>query len=168
MTFSLLAFLLLLTPIQSTLLTPEKLEHIDNGLSAMLNGEWDRAYGIFDDMHRRDTTDPGGYLFRASVRQAEMIDREEDLYVADYFALLDSVIVHAEKLLISCTTRDSALCYLFIGHQYAYRSIWEARFGSKFAALGDGFKAKGWYRDGLEIDSTLYDLHLGLGTYHYW
>ncbi|MBN2227243.1 MAG: tetratricopeptide repeat protein [candidate division Zixibacteria bacterium] len=165
---SVLAFLLLLTPAQSTLLPPEKLEHIDRGMDAMLNGQWERAYGIFEDLHRRDITDPGGYLFRASVWQAEMIDREEDLFGSDYFALLDSVVISAEKRLISCTTRDSALCYLFIGHQFAYRSIWEARFGSKFAALGDGFKAKGWYRDGLQIDSTLYDLYLGLGTYHYW
>jgi len=168
MFLALLAFMIFLAPAQSDLLSPEKLENIDHGMVAMLNGEWERAYEVFENMHRHDQTDPAGYLFRASVKQAEMIDREENLYGASFFALLDSVARFAEQRLISCSKRDSALCYLYIGHQYAYRSIWEARFGSKLAALGDGFKAKGWYRNGIEIDSSLYDLYLGLGTYHYW
>ena len=57
---------------------------------------------------------------------------------------------------------------LYLGHQAAYRSLYEARFGSRFSALTYGLKAKGFYRDGLAADSALYDLYLGLGSYHYW
>ncbi|MEW5923007.1 MAG: hypothetical protein AB1746_03380, partial [Candidatus Zixiibacteriota bacterium] len=51
---------------------------------------------------------------------------------------------------------------------YAYRALWESRFRSNFSAVKLGMKARGAYQDGLDIDSTLYDLYVGMGTYHYW
>ncbi|UCD16796.1 MAG: hypothetical protein JSV44_10100 [Candidatus Zixiibacteriota bacterium] len=150
------------------LLTPTKIDLINEGMTAMLNGRWDQAYALFLNLHKIDTADPAGYLFRASVRQAEMIDREASLYGRELTHLLDSVVLQARGKMMSCSPRDSAICFLYIGHQFAYRSLWEARFGSKLAALSNGMKAKGQYQSGLRADSTLYDLYLGLGTYHYW
>jgi tetratricopeptide (TPR) repeat protein len=151
-----------------TLLSSEKIESILAGEEALLAADWPAAYAIYEKLHREDTTDPAGYLLRAGLLQAEMTDREENLYGIRFNTLLDSTRFLAKRKLLSCSRRDSALCYLYLGHQYAYRSLWESRFGSGLAALSSGIKAKDAYEDGLKADSTLYDLYFGLGSYHYW
>ncbi|MCX6827455.1 MAG: hypothetical protein NTV06_09385 [candidate division Zixibacteria bacterium] len=134
----------------------------------LLNSRWGEAKAIFMELHRRDTTDPAGYLFRAAILQAEMIDKEANLYGTEFLTLLDNTKLFAKLKLSNCNRSDSALCFLYIGHQYAYRSLWEARFGSNWSALNYGLKAKGEYHKALAVDTTLYDIYLGLGSYHYW
>jgi tetratricopeptide (TPR) repeat protein len=155
-------------PLEKTLLSPQKLDRIREGQKAVMNGQWDNAYRIFEDLHADDSADPAGYIFRAAVLQSEMMDREENVHGRQFRFLCDSARYLAENWLTCCTPRDSALCYLYLGHQYAFRSLYEARFASRLAALSLGLKAKGQYRKGLRTDSTVYDLYLGLGSYHYW
>ena len=166
--FFLTGFLLAASAMTQPLLSLEKIEAILAGEEALLAADWPGAYAIYDTLHREDTTDPAGYLFRAGVLQAEMTDREENLYGARFNVLLDSTRYLAKQRLRNCSRCDSALYSLYLGHQYAYRSLWESRFGSGLAALGSVMKAKAAYEDGLKADSTLYDLYLGLGSYHYW
>jgi tetratricopeptide (TPR) repeat protein len=165
-----LFFIFLLVPhlsIEETLLSDEKLGRILDGQKAILNGRWEGAFQIFDSLHV-DSADPAGYIYRAAVLHSEMMDREENLHGRAFRLLCDSAKWAAERFLAQCNARDSALCYLYLGHQYAFRSLWEARFASKFSALSLGLKAARHYRKGLQIDSALYDLYLGLGSYHYW
>jgi tetratricopeptide (TPR) repeat protein len=165
----LLAIFFLFYPVfGQTLLTPEKIELINLGNCALMNGRWASALEIYSKISKVDSIDPGGFLFRAGVLQAEMMDCERNLYAESFPALLDSTRIFAERKLKSCGKQDSALCYLYLGHQLAYRSLYEARFGSSFSALEHGLKAKGEYHKGLTADSSLYDLYLGLGSYHYW
>lgn len=154
--------------ISGTLLTKEKIEMINSGQQAIMNGFWCDARDIFDRYRVIYPGDPAGYLFLAAALQSEMIDREEDIFGKKFILLCDSTRIAAEAYLENCTTRDSALCYLYMGHQYAYQSLYESRFGSSLSALSMALKAKGKYQEGLKIDSTLYDLYLGLGSYHYW
>ncbi len=166
--YLILCLLIFALPDAAFSLTPEKTEIIKQGQAAMLNGNYRAAYEIVERLGRNDAGDPAGYIFRAAVLQAEMIDSEEDLSGDKFKSLCDSTEELSETGLENCSSSDSALYYLYIGHQYAYRALWEARFGSKFAALRYGFKARSQYRKGLGIDSTLYDLYLGLGSFHYW
>jgi tetratricopeptide (TPR) repeat protein len=133
-----------------------------------MNGRWAEARTEYGKMTKMDSTDPGRYLLQAGALQAEMMDCERDLYRQSFLALLDSTKIFAERKLQYCGKQDSALCYLYLGHMQAYRSLYEARFGSNLSALDHGLKAKGEYHKGLEADSGLYDLYLGLGSYHYW
>ncbi len=167
----LFAFLLVIfSPglISGNLLAENKIDMINSGQQAIMNGLWGDAYTIFDRYCQIYADDPAGYLFLAAVYQSEMIDCEEDIFGKRFILLCDSTRLAAESYLKNCDTRDSALCYLYIGHQYAYQSLYESRFGSSLSAISMGLKAKGKYQEGLKIDSTLYDLYLGLGSYHYW
>jgi len=158
------------TPLSATtLLTPEKIEIIHSGEEALLNARWDQAYRTYDSLCTIDSSDPVGYLYRAVVLQTEMTDREEVFRKREFTRLLDKAERLAENYMNGgCSKRDSAICQLYIGHQHAYRAVWETRFGSSISAITYGFKAKGAYQKGLEIDSTFYDLYLGMGSYHYW
>jgi len=150
------------------MLTPEKIDILRAGEEALLNARWTEAYETYRTLCAEDGGDPLGYLYTASVLQAEMIDREENLDKDRFFGLLDTVKVLCEKKLLSCTARDSALCYLYLGHGLGNKAVWEAHFGSTLSAISLGLKAKGQYQKGLKIDSTLYDLYMGIGSYHYW
>jgi len=153
---------------QSTILTPEKVTGLIAGQEAIMNGQYEMAEIIFDDLFEDDPAGPLGYLMRATVMYSEMMDREENLCGDKFEVLCDSVVTAAEEKLNECTPFDSALCYLCLGHQFAYRSLREARFGSTLSAISLGLKTKGEYENGIRCDSTLYDLYLGLGSYHYW
>jgi len=163
-----ICILLIPMSVSGQILSPNRIDIINRGMNLMLGGQWREAYDTFSELHLTDSNNPAGYLFRAGVLQAEMIDREENLYSKELKALLDSVEMYTKERMKFCIREDSAVYYLYLGHAYAYRSLRESRFGSKLSALSDGFKAKGRYMDGLKADSTLYDLYLGLGSYHYW
>jgi hypothetical protein len=149
-------------------LPAQELDMIVAGQRYLMNGQWLEAYLSFDSLHRIDESDPAGYLFRAGALLANMIDSEDDLYGQTFNTLCDSVRDVSEIRLADCTPSDSALTYLYLGHQYAYRALYEARFASRLSALSYGIKAKNQYLKGLQCDSLLYDLYLGIGSYHYW
>jgi len=168
--FGLVLFLIFSTArgVESNLLTDEKKQIILAGEEKTMNGQWGRAFQMFENYNLQWPDDPAGYLFRAAVQMSEMTDCEENLYDEQFHNLCDSIELSAHKYMDNCSPRDSALCFLYLGHQNAYRAMWEVRFGSVFSGMSYGIKAKNRYETGLEIDSTLYDLYLGLGTFHYW
>jgi tetratricopeptide (TPR) repeat protein len=163
-----IGFFVIFLPQISFSISAEEVDIIKQGQAAMLNGDFEAAYEIVSRLGADDRSDPIGYIFRAAVLQAEMIESEDDSLGDRFKALCDSTVLLSEEKLEYCTKSDSALYYLFIGHQDAYRALWEARFGSKLSALKYGFKARNQYQKGLEVDSTLYDLYLGIGSFHYW
>lgn len=151
-----------------TLINDKIITQIEAGDISILNARWDQAEQIYESMRGENSDNPIGYLYLAGAIQSKMIAYEENLNRKRFFALLDSTIILSEKILADCRQSDSALCYLFLGHQNAYRAVWEARFGSNFSAMSYGFKARNMYDKGVETDSTLIDLYFGLGSYHYW
>jgi hypothetical protein len=152
----------------SELITENCLEIINEGQQMILQGKWVDSKKLFEKYINEQPDDPAGYLFLAAVLNTEMTDREENLYGNRLIDICDSVESRALNWLENCSAADSALCYLYIGHSYAFKSIWESRFGSSISAMHYGLKAKKRYIEGLAVDSTLYDLYLGLGSYHYW
>ena len=97
-----------------------------------------------------------------------MSDAEDNGRREEFNALLDSVEVLVSRYRDSCRGRSLAWLHLFRGHVRAYRSLYEAKFGSFLKALSSGLKSRGAYHDALKADSTLYDAYFGLGSYHYW
>lgn len=162
--------LLALAPLAGAgnLLTPEKIQIINSGMEFLMDGQWERANTVFDEFIEHDPADPGRFLFRTLTLLSVMTDSEENLYGPEFEELLDSTAIICRGRLRNCSRADSAACYLYLGHIHAYRSLYQARFGSSMVALNEGLKARGEYRRGIEADSTLYDLYLGLGSYHYW
>jgi tetratricopeptide (TPR) repeat protein len=134
---------------------------------------------IFDDRFREadsasseliksDASDPIGYLMRSSVMLAEMTDQEENLYDRRFQNLLDTTEAISRRVADTADIRTQAWMHLVIGHLQAYRALYESRFGSFATAIRKGLAVRGEYQKALELDSTLYDVYVGLGGYHYW
>lgn len=126
------------------------------------------ADSLCDELIDSYPNDPAGYLFRGITLITEMFAREENSREQSFKAVLDSAEFIAKAGIADSDSTRSAWMYLYLGHAEAYRSMWEAHFGSKVASVKLGMAAKKLYAAGLIQDSTVYDLHFGLGLYHYW
>jgi len=112
--------------------------------------------------------DPSAYLFRAGALFAEMSDREENRNEKLFKELIDSVDHITDRILDTCDNSTAAWMYLWRGHARAYRSLYESKFGSSLAALKLGMSSIDEYQNGRRKDSSLVDLYMGTGSYHYW
>ncbi|MBD3403567.1 hypothetical protein GF420_11775 [candidate division GN15 bacterium] len=136
--------------------------------AAILNERFDRADSLAQTMIERYPHDPVGYLFRAAGMLSEMTAFEDNLYDTRFTSLIDTTIALAESVIDSTDGTQAAWMYLYLGNARAYRALWEARFGSFVSAIRNGFGARDAFEAGLAADSTVYDLYVGLGSYHYW
>ncbi|MFQ5498196.1 MAG: tetratricopeptide repeat protein [Candidatus Zixiibacteriota bacterium] len=132
----------------------------------LMNDQFCRADSICTTMINQDSSCATGHLFRGITMMTEMVDREENLYPVQFERTLDK----AETLSLQSLQRDSLDVWslLVVGHTKMYRSLWQARFGSTVGAIRLAMQARGDYERALHIDSSFYDLYLGLGLYHYW
>ncbi len=143
--------------------------HILNlGQELLFNDRFTAVDSLYDSYIETFPDDPVGYLFKAAALMGEMADQEENLNPEVFRHLLDSTEATATRCLDTCSNKTRAWMYLMLGHARAYRSLWESRFGSLLQAIKHGFAARSAYSEGLKADSCLYDLYLGLGSYHYW
>lgn len=133
----------------------------------LFNDKYDSAHYALDIFVARAPDDPVGYVYRAAVYLNQMTDAEDDRHSHEFTVALEAIRSSAAMWPAS-SARDTAWMYLFQGHAHAYRALWESRFGSFTSALKQAFDARASYENGLEADSTLYDLYGGLGMYHYW
>ena len=128
--------------------------------------EWVRS--ACDSLVAANPSNPLPLLVWAGLLLGEMKEKEENLYKEELFKLLEQSNELAVELCQSPNVSTRAWAFLALGHTWAYRSLWEARFGSAAQAYRRGKQAKAYYQQGLKCDSTLYDLYAGMGEYNYW
>ncbi|MEZ5357577.1 MAG: hypothetical protein R3F48_02020 [Candidatus Zixiibacteriota bacterium] len=130
------------------------------------NDRFDKAEHIIDSLYASRCCRPFDFLAYSILYQSVMMANESDSLEAEFFASLDSVQVYAEGMLAE--GRDSVLAYYLLGHQFAFRSLYAGRAGHTWSAIKKGLKARNAYSKGFELDSTFFDIALGLGSYRYW
>ena len=145
-----------------------QIDYFNSVQQLLFNDRFVEADSLNDVYIRYHPSDPAGYLFKASVRLAVMTDSEENLFEEEFKQLLDTVMVLSEVVMDTCGPKASAWMALGRGHAPPYGSLWESRFGSTVGAIKRGYRARGEYELGLAFDSSLSDLYMGLGAFHYW
>lgn len=149
-------------------LSDERRSVIMRAQEDLLNDRFDPALTLFDSLKHEHPSDPLGCLFEAATLLAMMTDAEHNSHPERFVRLIDSTHLLADRSLDSAAGRTAAWMHLLKGHAFAYRSLWESRFGSLATAIDQGFDAREAYLAGLAADSSLYDLYGGLGMFHYW
>jgi len=137
-----------------------------DGIEATLNENYLYAESRFKKIISSDSQNPAGYFFLGALYQAEMMDYENDFKEEEFYSNLKTAIKLAKKR-ISCEN-DTPWDYLYLGNSYGYLGVYKARKGSWWSAFRNALEAKSAYKKAVELDSTLYDAYLGLGSYHYW
>lgn len=136
------------------------------GIQYSLNDRFRTADSIFAGIASEFVRSPIGPLFAAGNVQAEMLDTESLARLRDfeqYVAEAESRARRSDTLRVSRAENEFVL-----GVAAGYRAVYESKWGGKFAALKQGLRAKRHFQEALELDSSLCDANLGLGTYYYW
>lgn len=146
---------------------PADLKACLNSVTAHIyNDRFERAERIIDSLSATGCCRPFDFLASSILYQSVMMAAESDSLKSEFFTALDSVEAYAERMLSD--GRDSTIAYYLLGHQYAFRSLYDGRAGHTWSAVKKGLKARNAYSKGYELDSTFHDIALGLGSYRYW
>ena len=94
------------------------------------------------------------------------MDREDYSRQEDFYYNIQKSIELSKKQIE--TNPKNAWAYLFLGNSYGYLAVYDGKRGEWWSALKYGLKAKSNLKKAIDIDSTLYDAYLGLGSYYYW
>jgi len=139
---------------------------IDQGLEILYQGDYDSAVVIFDSFIRDHPKNPAGYFFKAGLYQTRMSAYESDFWHRYYKNSVDSAIMLCDLALDD--DPGDAWAYFVRGGSFSYIAAWDARQGKYLAAFRNGLKAVADFKKAREIDSTLYDAYIGIGSYHYF
>lgn len=147
---------------------PEVIRRLVEIQGELYNDRYEIAQAASDSLAHNNEGNPFPLIIWSNVLLTEMREKEQNMYEERLFDLLDQAEREGTILLESNDSLIKAWACLALGHTWANRSLWEARFGSSTQAYRKGKKAKAFYEEGLSYYPKLYDLYGGLGEYNYW
>ncbi len=149
-----------------TVLSSAVSERIRLGIEFTINNQFDKALSIFNQLVREKANRPAGYFYKGATLQARMQDEENFSQLEIFYGLMDSTIIAAGEL--NNQSGENAWNYFFEGSAFLYRSMLKSKFGNWLAAYRDAIRGSGNLEKALELDSTMYDAYLGIGSFKYW
>jgi len=110
------------------------------------------------------------YFYSAATLNSKMIHFENFDDESEFNKYIDSTISVIEPRLEQIDPNDTSRAQLlfYLGSAYGYRGYFEGRKGNWYSAMSNGLEAKSLLYEAIEVDSTLYEAYLGIGTYKYW
>jgi tetratricopeptide (TPR) repeat protein len=145
---------------------PEFTSLIDSLIEKTIVHNYAMAESLAMEMIKRAPDAPEGYFYRAVVVNLEMIDYEDRYRDKDFFTDIDKTIDLAKEAIKR--EPDNPWFQFYLGAAEAYQSFQHLRDSNYFSSLTEGLRAIGKLNRVLEMDSTLYDVYLGIGNYKYW
>lgn len=136
------------------------------GRDLLMNRKYDEALRTFQRIVTNVPEHPVGYLFQAAVLQARMMDYENYRDERTFYALIEKTITIAEKNIQR--NKKDAYAHFWSGFAYGFRGFHDAKLNRWIGGLRDGWRGLTALEKAVEINPTLYDAYLGIGTYNYW
>ncbi len=155
-----LVFGLVNTPAQWKL-SPSLDSSVSRGIDLILKQEYARADSLFCEVINNYPDHPAGFLYRAAVMQAYMIDFDVPIEREKFDSLLECGRNAASRM--SSPWRE-----YFKGTADGYEAYDRVESGDWFSGVRKGMASVSEFEDLVEQDSTFYDAYIGIGTYYYW
>ncbi len=139
---------------------------IHKALKLVYQERFEECIAVIDSLQKALPQHPGPYFYKAAVLQTWMA-----VYRFNHF--LDDVDRNVEKVIQLCNKSleinpDNAWTYFYLGGAYGYRAFAKMRGYNWIGAYLDGIKGLNNLKITLKKDPRMYDVYLGLGSYHYW
>jgi hypothetical protein len=142
-------------------LDPSPDSSVAKGVDLILKQEYTRADSLFCDFINRYPNHPAGYLYRAAVMQAYMIDFDVSIDREKFESLLERGRDAAAN--VSSPWRE-----YFLGTADGYEAYVCVESGDWFGGIRKGLSSASEFEDLVEQDSSFYDAYAGIGTYYYY
>lgn len=165
--FSFVMLFLLKVPIIAQELIPARTDSlIQIGIRHTIEQCYDKAEAIFVKIEEEMPESPVGYFFHAASLQSKMMDYEIYDGENEFLLLVDKSIRFSKKHLKK--RPKDAWGYFFMGGGFGYLAFYQAKQEKFIAAFQNGLRSVKALEWAVKLDSTLYDVYLGLGTYKYY
>jgi len=139
---------------------------IHRGIDQTFFCQFDSALNSFKELTDAYPDHMVGYFYQAATLQTKMMDYETDLWEVEFYRLMNRSLELGEKQLDLGS--DDPWIHFYMGSAYSYRGFYQAKSGSIIKGFFSAKKGLRYLKKVLELDSTLYDAHMGLGSYEYW
>jgi len=136
------------------------------GIDQTMRTHFDSALITFREVKHRNPRYPAGYFYEAAALQSRMMDLETGKWEEEFYRLVDEGISRADSLLESNET--DAWVHFYRGSLLSYKGLYQAKSGKLVGGIVSARKGLGSLTRALELDSTLTEALLGLGSYKYW
>ncbi|NOX88391.1 MAG: tetratricopeptide repeat protein [Calditrichaeota bacterium] len=143
---------------------------IEDVMEWTINGHFNRAEKFLNQKIAQTDSSLVPCFYLASVLNSKMTHYEEQKDAQKFKNLLLFIIRKSDRQLNKGGLSDSsrAVLYFYRGSAYGYLAYFQGQTGQWIKALDNGLKAVNDLNVAVELDSTLYEAYLGLGTYKYW
>ncbi len=150
----------------STNLPDSSVSQIQNVIDLTVMQAYDEARNVCKNLQSQYPEHPIGYLFEAATLYSQMLDFE--LYdQKDEFFELTSRVKSLCKGALKEDPKNSWL-YFFMGSATGYEAYVNGRDQKLYQAFREGLKSVDLLQKAFAIDSTNYDVYLGVGAYKYY
>lgn len=148
-------------------LGPEIDRRIQKGVDHIYNLEFYDAELVFAEVIRLRPSHPAGFFFRAMIQWWRILSNIEDESQDErFYEMLEEVIDMCDTMLEKDPNDITAL--FFKGGSLGFRGRLRGTRGNWFGAARDGIAALPIVRTAYALDSTNYDVLLGIGIYNYY
>jgi tetratricopeptide (TPR) repeat protein len=140
-------------------------DDILRGINLIFDDRFEESLVIFDRLQRLYPDHPAPYFFRAVTYQKWMSTFRVKKFQKDLNENIQLAIDKGNKLL---EKENDPWLHFYVGGAYGYRAF--NRFSNQdwITAYFDSKKGVNHFEKALEKEPELYDVYLGLGSYHYW
>ena len=136
------------------------------GIDLTLRQEYTRADSVVRMAVELYPRNPLGYLYRAGVMEARSMDYLDPLNFTKFDSLLSLASNEAKKIIEEHPR--SALGHYYLGTAIGYDAYAQVDAGNWLGGILKGLSAASEFKKTIELDSSLYDAYVGVGTYYYW
>jgi len=135
------------------------------GLNLIYEGEYEKAEEVFDKLVEMDSSSPLGYFFKAVLYETYMIDydsyEKEKEFNRNLKLAMEKALKRIEK------EEENGLYLYLVGACHFYRCVHSVFKGSVWKAIAPALRAKKYFEEAIEADSSMLDAYLGLAIYEW-
>ncbi len=141
-------------------------EPLSRGLQMVYEDRFQESIDLFDSLQMAYPDHPAPYFYKAATYQTWMSSYRFSKYQKELEENVQLAIDKGNAMLK--LRKDDPWLNFYIGAAYGYRAFFRIRSFNWIGAYMDGKKGIGNFKKALKKEPSLYDVYLGLGSYHYW
>ncbi len=127
---------------------------------------YNQAIITFEELIKHRPQHPMGYFCASAVYKTIMQNYRITAFEPQLDSLLNLTIKIGNRAIQN--NEQDALAHFYLGGAYGFRGLHKVRKRDYWGAFKDGLKGISNLKKAVKIDTLLYDVYYGLGTFHYW
>ncbi len=135
------------------------------GINLVLNDRFKEGLLLFEDLQQTYPDHPAPHFFKAAAYQSWMSVFRLNRFQEEFEENIELAIDKGNGLL---KRENSPWLFFYVGAAYGYRAFNQFRKHHWISAYSDAKEGVDNFQEALERDPNLFDVYLGLGSYHYW